>query len=79
MLVEFPKILVTEVRTGTSKKTGNDWGRLSFFDGSETWSIFCPSDCLGVLRGLEVGRSYEGFRCVLRPAFNGGVELVPSL
>lgn len=79
MVVTFDNILVTEVVTGTSKKTGREWGRLQFFDGSSTWSIFVPSDYIGVLSEMKVGQQYTGFRCLLRPSFSGGVELVPTV
>lgn len=79
MLVEFPKVLITGKRTGTSAKTGNAWGRLQFFDGHDNWDVFIPSDKLGLIDGMEVGRSYECLHFDLSPSFSGGVNLVPCL
>lgn len=71
--------MITGIRTGQSAKTGNAWGRLQFFDGRDNWDVFIPADKLGIIEGLEVGRSYENMRFDLSPSYNGGVNLVPTL
>lgn len=79
MLVEFPRIIITGIRTGQSAKTGNAWGRLQFFDGQSNWDVFIPAERLAFLEGLEVGRSYESMHFSLEPSYSGGINMIPTL
>lgn len=77
MVVEFPRVMIIDKRTGVGKESGRPWARLKFFDGKNEWDVFVPSENVGSLESLSVGSSYEKLQFELVPSFRGGVSLVP--
>lgn len=80
MLVTFKDVLVLEVYTGTSKKTGIPWGRIKFLDmpNANVYEIAIFGNESTKLADIQPKATINAISFDLRPDRSGGVRLVPA-
>lgn len=77
MLVTFENVVVTNVRTGVSNKTGNPYGFLQFFvpASSEIFELPFFGDDVQALERVSPNTQISKLTFFLEPAPRGGVRL----
>lgn len=80
MLVTFKDVLVLEVYSGVSKKSGNPWGRIKFLDmpNADVYEVSVFGDASAALSEIQPKSTINAISFDLRPDRSGGVRLVPA-